>query len=323
MPRGIRERTARSRTRDCLLIVRTVTGDISPVAAGVTLVHEHVIVDTADVLGDPELRVNDPLVAARELEIPGPIQINSIVNASPSDMGSRPDLVLLTARLSHKNIIQGAGLFRDATYPKTVEDLSVNELAERFATEVRVGIDGSTVRAGVFGEIGFSPEGISPRERKVATAVAIAHRECGAPILTHTFEGQFAVEHTDIFLKAGVEPERIAVGHLDCNNELAVHVELASRGCFLAYDRIGILRTQSDERRVGIVLEMIGRGYLHQILLSSDTAKQSRLRTNGGRGYAVVLEDFVALLKTAGVSNFEIETILVRNPQRFLAFAPK
>lgn len=304
-------------------IIRTVTGDIAPATAGVTLVHEHVIVDTSDALGDPDLRVNDPAVAARELDIPGPIGIDSIVNASPSDMGSQPELVVETASLSRKNIIQGAGLFRDATYPRSVQDTSVDELADRFSTEVRSGISGTKVKAGVFGEIGFSPEGISPRERKVALAVAMAHLACGAPILTHTFEGQFAIEHTDIFLKGGVDPMRIAVGHLDCNNDLGVHVELASRGCFLAYDRIGILRTQSDEKRVEIVLKMLDRGYLGQLMLSSDTAKRSRLRANGGRGYSVVLEDFVGLLTAAGVSMNEVNTILIDNPRRFLAFAPK
>ena len=65
---------------------------------------------------------------------------------------------------------------------------------------------------------------------------------------------------------------------------------------------------------------MIKAGYLERILLAQDVCTKIQLKSYGGSGYSYVLERFVPYLKRLGVSDPQIDTILVENPKRVLTF---
>ena len=68
--------------------------------------------------------------------------------------------------------------------------------------------------SGAFGEIGSWDE-ITRDERKVFRAVGRAHVATNLPIFTHTgIPGKSALEQLDILEDAGVEPDRVVIGHL-------------------------------------------------------------------------------------------------------------
>ena len=102
---------------------------------------------------------------------------------------------------------------------------------------------------------------------------------------------------------------------------------LAKRGAYIVFDQFGMeLMTYegtflpSDELRIRTVQEQIRRGNLEHILLSHDVAFKICLTRWGGFGYAHILENIVPRLRQKGISQEQIDTILIENPKRFLAW---
>jgi predicted metal-dependent phosphotriesterase family hydrolase len=300
--------------------IRTVSGDIAAHEAGAIMFHEHPIVDLGSRLNNADLRLLDPAAAAEELRVDGRFPLGTIVSATPLDMGSRPDLVREVSDLSGVHIVQGTGYFRQDTYPPEVADASVEELAARMCGELVAGVAGTRIRAGVIGEIGMSPGGITNLERTVTRAAAAAHLYTGAPVITHTADGEFAIEQADLLLDAGVDPGKLVIGHMDRRTDFPLHLELVRRGLYIGYDSVGRTAGQPDSQRVRFVVDMIECGYLEQVLLSCDIARRSRLRRWGGTGYEILLRDFLDALSEHGVSDEELGVLMVENPQRFLRF---
>ncbi len=166
--------------------------------------------------------------------------------------------------------------------------------------------------AGAFGEIGSWDE-ITAVERKVFRAVGRAHVATNLPIFTHTgIPGKSALEQLDILEDAGVDPKRVAIGHLGNLNDpnLYVHKALCRRGAFIGFDRQGSGR---DDSVVPLVMGLINAGFADHVLISGDAF----------RGYARPITVFVPKLKAAGASEAVLRKITVDNPRRFLAFVPK
>ena len=65
---------------------------------------------------------------------------------------------------------------------------------------------------------------------------------------------------------------------------------------------------------------LVDRGYINKILISQDICLQDCYVKNGGSGYAQILNNVVPQLKSAGLTDDQVRTILVENPKRLLAF---
>jgi phosphotriesterase-related protein len=166
--------------------------------------------------------------------------------------------------------------------------------------------------AGVFGEIGSWDE-ISAVERKVFRAVGKAHVATNLPIFTHTgIPGKSALEQLDILEDAGVDPKRVAIGHLGNLNDpdVYVHKTLCRRGAFIGFDRQG---GGGDAQAVPLVMALLDAGFADHVLISGDAS----------RSYARPLTAFLPKLKAAGADDGTLRRITVDNPRRFLAFVPK
>jgi phosphotriesterase-related protein len=72
------------------------------------------------------------------------------------------------------------------------------------------------------------------------------------------------------------------------------------------------------EKRIRLIKEMIGRGYLRRLLLSQDICMQSQTRAFGGTGYAFILTGLVPRLLAAGVSEEQIRVLTIDNPRAAL-----
>ena len=73
-----------------------------------------------------------------------------------------------------------------------------------------------------------------------------------------------------------------------------------------------------DRERAELVQTLISWGYLQQVTVSRDMMRQYRLRRHGGEGYAQLLRSFVPTLREAGVTDAQINALLVENPRRIL-----
>jgi phosphotriesterase-related protein len=81
------------------------------------------------------------------------------------------------------------------------------------------------------------------------------------------------------------------------------------------------LNLTGDLERVNRIIELIKNGYINQILIGQDVCFKDCLTSYGGFGYAHLLNNVVRLMRAKGLSQEQINTIVVENPKRVLQFA--
>lgn len=299
--------------------VMTVNGPIPVEDLGFTLPHEHVLLNmmrehrATGLLHDPEL-------LARELGEFHAHGGRTLVECTNMGLGRDPNGLRAIAERSSLNIVMGSGLYRDPYLDREwVDERSVDEIAEIIVRDLVEGVDGTSVRAGIIGEIGADKWYVSALEERSFRAAARAHLTTGVTITTHAARWPVGRAQLGILMSEGVDPANVIVGHTDTVPMIEYHEELADLGAWVQYDSI---RGQSDydtEIRIGYILHMIRRGHADRLLISQDVCNRSHLRVGGGTGYAYIIASFLDLLRENGVSDEEIHLITVVNPRRALA----
>lgn len=327
-------------------IIRTILGDLPPASlnAGSVQFHEHI----GGVFTPPRpLAPSDipPGVAApgseaeyidlmvRELRMSRADGVNALVDAAASgrrDDGTMRNLRAIAER-SGMHIIVAGGYYQDLAlptrYPAAIATIDEDALVQEFVRDAR------GQRWGAFGEIASS-QPMQADERKVVRAIGKAHVQTNLPVLTHTpHEGcpSCAVGQLDLLESVGVDPRRVAIGHLatikaDQEPLGQTAKALGQRGAFLGFDTVGHQMGRSmipEAHKVRHFLEVLNAGLEDQLLLSADSTPEPQFKTNWGQGYSSVVTQFVPKLRYAGVSDAVLHKILVDNPRRFLAFVPR
>jgi phosphotriesterase-related protein len=302
-------------------IIRTILKDLSPeaLATGTTLFHEHLdgvySRDTRQLkLPPPSSADIAPVVA--DVQAAMKTGVICIVDGGHPDMGVNYEHLKQISQQTGLHVVASGGYYLQNTYPAEIQTMSEDQIAESLVKEAAAG------RYGAYGEIGDMPgeADFTPEERKVFRAVGKAHVKNNLPIFTHNNYGtgpevprEIALRQLDVYESAGVNPRRIAIGHMDSlpGREPDIMKALARRGAFVGIDRIRG-EAKGDEDRVALILGFLDAGYADRLLLSSDT------RRDYGR-----VARFVKQLQAAGVSEAVLHTIQVDNPRTFLAFVPK
>jgi phosphotriesterase-related protein len=275
------------------------------------------------------LLLNDEDIAAKELTFFKNAGGNTVVDASLPGIGRNPEGL---ARISDKtglNIIMGTGFYVGETHPQALTHMTEEAIGALMVKELTEGVNG--ICAGYIGEIGIS-EIFDDKERRILRAAAFAHKETGAAINVHinpwTVNG---IEAADILLSAGVRPERICISHVDVENREDYILSLLKKGVYVEFDNFGkeyYIRREvrnsgygcfvHDIQRVALVKKLIDMGYLEQLLLTCDLCLKNLLHCYGGWGYDHVLTNIVPMLEDEGVTQQQIQTMLVRNPANWL-----
>jgi phosphotriesterase-related protein len=303
--------------------VMTALGPIDPGALGVTLHHEHVIAKPMDVgTADPDLLLDSTDAAIAELEDAFYAGLRSIVDMTPADYGRDPQQILWVAQRAPVHVIVITGHHKHQHAAPWVGDRSAFEIAAISVGEIHDGIGGLPVRAGVI-KAGTSLNEITEVEERVLRAAAIAHRETGAPISTHTDKGTMALEQLAILRAEGVSAERVIVGHLDFALDDDYLLRVLDTGAFVSFDQISKTKYAPDSARAQMLYLLASAGHLDQLLISGDLARKSYWLSYGGEpGFRYLIESFPVELMDAGFSAIEVRQILVDNPQRALTIHP-
>lgn len=256
----------------------------------------------------------------------------TIVDATTIGIGRNPLLLRKIAEETGLNVICGAGFYVHSTHPNYLNIASVEEIAKKIEEEVTIGIDGTSVRAGVIGEIGIS-ELFHANERKVLHAAAIAAVKTGAGVLVHINPWtENGVEAAEILLNSGVAPKKICISHVDVEGKEPYIQKLVNMGVYVEFDNFGKeyfvdLKARrpgyglfmKDTERVALVKKLTDGGYDNQILLSCDVCLKTTLRRYGGWGYDHVLTNIVPMMEEIGLNKNVIDKMLIDNPADFLA----
>jgi|SRR5690625_3146894 len=300
--------------------IQTVTGDITPDQLGETMIHEHVILDLSRIRQD-----NDPILSDDEMLNE---EISQLVNAGcggiveVTNHGMGRDVFALQS-VSKKHdlpIVAATGFYKDEYYPEEVFTMSEDEIAELFISEITDGISDTGIKAGIIAEIGSSLNEVTKQENKVFRAAIRAQKQTGAPLSTHCELGTMGSAQLRMFLDAECDLSKISIGHQDLNGDREKYEFLLKSGVSIQFDTIGKNNYRPDQERIEDLLYLLEKGYVNQLMLSTDITKKSYLHVNGGFGYQHLFTHFIPALKEKGVSDQEIEQLMVDNPRRFLAF---
>ena len=306
--------------------VMTVLGPIEPDELGFTLPHEHTQIALWHIPDrwDYWQLTRDESVILEELAAYRAAGGRSLVDLTPAGVSRDPSWLVEIARASGLHIVMGAGWYRSAYYPPTldVDRRAVDALADELVREATDGVGESGVRPGILGEIGTDKPWVSAAEERVHRAVARAARQTGLAITTHAVLSPVGRDQLAIFEAEGADPTRVVIGHADSFPHLDHYLAIVERGASVEFDFLGMSFTPQERhgegRVVDLLRELLSRGHVERVLLSQDVCHDSQLRRYGGNGYTYLADAFLPRLRTAGVSDAEIDTMTVANPRRLL-----
>jgi predicted metal-dependent phosphotriesterase family hydrolase len=156
----------------------------------------------------------------------------------------------------------------------------------------------------------------------VHRAVARAARRTGLAITTHAVLSPVGLDQLRIFESEGADPARVVIGHADSYPSLDHYLAIMERGASVEFDFLGMSFSAAERhgegRIVTLLTELLARGHIDRVLLSQDVCHDSQLRHYDGNGYTYLATTFLPRLRSAGVSEPEIETMTVVNPRRLL-----
>lgn len=304
----------------------TVRGPIDPEALGVTLSHDHVLIDAYRMYGEASADyawiIDDEEIAVAELEAFRKAGGGAVCD--PTNIGLGRDALALRriSEGSGVHIVMGTGWYREPVYPPEVGSESPNALADRLVRDLAVGADGTDVRAGFVGEIGTGRGTISPAEERVFRAASRAARRTGCPIMTHTTHfGELAIEQLDLLAEEGVPADQVIVSHLGDRVGVRHLLPIAERGAWLSIDNLGFAAGYAPlEIRADNVAALWAAGLGEQILLGNDICRRDQLLAYGGPGYANVIRNVYPLMEARGLDLASIRTMTVTNPARAFAW---
>jgi phosphotriesterase-related protein len=340
--------------------VMTVTGPIDPRKLGVTLMHEHLFIDSTRFFSEPSskedrkrahkpvsmellgwiraneshhldnVRLDDEKVATEEIMEFKRRGGLGFVDATPRGIGRNPAALKRIAEKTGMNIIAGTGYYIGEAHPKELAKKTIEEVAQEMIDEVERGIEGTSVRSGIIGEIGTSHP-LLDGEEKVVRAAARAQQETGASITIHPGRDERSpMKVLNILQAEGADIERVVMGHLDRTiGDVGKLEELARQGCCLEFDLFGFeahfdwsdFDLPNDAGRIALIRKLLQDGYVDQIAMSQDVCSKLQLRRYGGYGYAHIIQNIVRWMKAKGVTQGEIDRMLIETPKRLLTLA--
>jgi phosphotriesterase-related protein len=234
--------------------------------------------------------------------------------------------MLRAAADSPVHVVAATGLYTFHDVPMYFRYRSTDHMADCFVRDIEEGIGDTGVRAGIL-KCATDEAGVTPGVAKVLRAVARAHLRTGAPISTHTHAAtERGLDQLRIFAEEGVDPARVVIGHSGDSTDLDYLQRLLDTGATLGMDRFGVDAILGLDERVATVAELCARGYAGQLVLSHDAACFSDMfspdmlrRAAPNWDFGHLTRDVLPALRERGVTDEQLETMLVRNPRRILA----
>jgi phosphotriesterase-related protein len=250
---------------------QTVLGPITAEAMGITLPHEHLLIDFEVMFKEPaagserglarqpvslgnlgwvrhnfsssldNLQLLDESVARDEVLLFKHAGGRTLVDPTNRGLARDPLALARIARATGLNIIMGSGYYVAAAHPPDMDRRSLEDISREIVADLTVGVGETGVRAGFIGEIGTTWPW-TENERKVVRAAVAAQRETGAALMIHPGRHErLPLEIVDLVRKEGADLERTIMCHIERTiADRAVLLELAATGVRLEYDLFGL-----------------------------------------------------------------------------------
>jgi phosphotriesterase-related protein len=313
------------------MTVETVSGPVALDDLGRTLMHEHVFVMDPEALQnwghvfgplywDERERVDDAIAKFRRVREAG---IRTIVDPTAPGLGRYIPRVRDVAQAAGLQVVVASGVYAFLELPGFLAYRPTSAIASLFVREITEGIDDTGVKA-AFLKCAVERHGVIGDVPRILEAVAIAATETGVPVMVHTN----AAEQTGLMALEkltghGVDPTRIVIAHAGDSNDLDYLRAIAGTGAWLGCDRFGIEHFNPLEDRIRTLIALLGEGFGERIHLSHDAACFMDFMTgdpffaNERPDYLLISNRVVPALLQAGVTQEQIDQMMVENPKRF------
>ncbi len=317
-----------------MALVETVRGPVEVGSLGPTLMHEHVFVL------NEEIRRNYPSYWDEDERVAGAVArlsalagrgCQTIVDPTVVGLGRDIGRIQQVAALVPLNIIAATGIYTYNEVPlyfkfRVPGPDGVDPMTAMFVSDITEGIGGTPIKA-AFLKCAIDDQGMTPGVERVLRAVCRAHKETGAPVTVHTHpHSGTGREVVRVLREEGADLTRVVLGHSGDSTDLDYLTELADAGCLLGMDRFGLDLITPFDDRVGTVAALCERGYADRMVLSHDAScyidwfpPEAVTMFAPSWHFEHLFDDVLPALTERGVSQEQIDTMLVDNPRRYFA----
>src|SRR2546423_8872032 len=318
--------------------VETTAGAVDASELGKTLIHEHFRGRDEAVAHqwphvydeDEEWRLS--IEQANAVKEHG---VKTIVEPTAMLLGRNIDLLRRIAEETGLNIVPCTGIYTYDHLPHYFDFRDADAIAELFVHDIEQGIQGTDTKA-AFIKCAADEPGVTDNIEKVHRAAARASVKTGAPIMAHSRPASnTGPRQVEIFLEEGVAPEKIQIAHTGDTDDLDYIEGLLGQGVYIGLDRYGLPIFLPNDRRNATAVELLKRGHAERLFLSQDfdipiaagldwyppemVAAPEAEGAGDGWSMTPLFEPIRPELKEAGVTDEQLDTMLVQNPARWLS----
>ena len=317
--------------------VETVNGRIDVNDLGLTLIHEHFF------SSDEAITAQWPHVRERDREHELAVETAQAVIGHGVKTVVEPTAMLLgrdalaSKRLADETglqIVLCTGIYTYDHLPQFLLNRSEDYIADLFVHDIEQGIQGTDIKA-AFVKCAADEPGVNERVEKVHRAAARAALRTGVPVMAHSRPASgTGPRQVEIFLEEGLPADRIQIAHTGDTDDLAYIESLLDKGVWIGMDRYGIDLFLPTPKRNATLLELLRRGYAERMFLSQDfdipiangldwypPELIEQLQAGGAAtdwSMTFLFESVIPTLKEGGMTDAQLDTMMVENPKRWL-----
>lgn len=307
-------------------MINTVLGPISEEELGITLMHEHIVVDIKG--ADREEReytteevVEYVLPYLKEVKDKG---CQTIVEATPLGLGRDLDVLIECSKKSGLNIITCTGAWdggdvKGLSVPKIIKESEIDEIADIWTKEFEEGIEGASIKPGYI-KLALGDEGqIFPLQEKILRAGARTSKKTGMIIQCHIWEALSVPTAIKILEEENLPYDRFIWVHADGQMDMEKILELGKKGIWLQFD--GIATTENYQKYVPALKKLEEENLIAQLLFGQDSGSfwvKPDDEEWPMRPYVRFFRDFVPYCVKEGIDEGLFKKVITENSRRAL-----
>src|SRR3954452_4837095 len=322
--------------------VETVNGPIDAGELGTTLIHEHFVTrdeavfiqwpHVSPVAPDPD----DPeppdfltpaLGCARAVLDRG---VKTVCEPTAMFIGRDVGFSKRGADETGLQLVACTGIYTYDHLPPFFNARDPDMIAELFVHDITNGIQGTDIKA-AFLKCAADEPGVTENVEKVHRAVARASVQTGTPIMAHSRPAsQTGIRQVEIFEEEGVDLSKVQIAHTGDTDDLDYIERLLDKGVYIGLDRFGLDLFLPIDRRLPTTTALLERGHTERMFLSQDycatldwfpaSVGKQMMEAGLATGWSMTLifDEVIPKLREAGMTDEQLNTMLVDNPRAWL-----
>jgi len=311
------------------MMINTVLGPISEDDLGITLIHEHIVVD---IIGADRGERTYTIEEVVDYVLPYLLEakdkgLQTIVEATPLGLGRDLDVLVECSKKSGLNIITCTGAWdgsnvKGLSVPKDIKEMTIDEIADVWTREFEEGIDDTGIKPGFIKMALGDEEEIFPLQEKLLRAAARTSKKTGMRIHCHIYAAVSVPGAIKIIEDEELPYDNFIWLHADGQMEMDIVLESGKKGIWLQFD--GIASKKDHTAYPSAIKKLIEENLIPQLLFGQDSGSfwvKDDPEDWPMRPYARFFNEFIPYCAKEGIDKELINKVVTENSRR--ALSPK